>query len=80
MARGFSEERSVPGRTVSFPEIERILEVTDRLGLDRERVRVPLRAEPGGRITRNRGGIEIVVDADRPFDDWLAGLEGSLSS
>ena len=66
-------------RTVSFPEIERILEVTDRLGLDREKVRVPLRAEAGGRITRSPRGLEIVVDADRPFEEWLAGLEALLS-
>ena len=78
MAAGFSEERAV-AKTVSFPEIERILEVTDSLGFDRERVKIPLRCEPGGRIGRDaRGTLEIVVDADVPFETWLAGLEERL--
>ena len=79
MAARFSEERAV-ARTVTFAEIERILEVTDRLGLDRERVTIPLRAESPGRVTRARGKTEIVVDASMPFEEWLSGLEEKLGT
>jgi hypothetical protein len=80
-ASGFPEERVVapPSPALSFPEIERVLEITDRLEIDRERVRIPLRREGSGRIARDaRGGLEIVVPADRPFEEWLASLEPEL--
>lgn len=68
-----------PTAPLTFPEIERVLEVTDALEIDRERVRIPLRREGSGRITRDaRGGLEIVVPADRPFEEWLAALEPEL--
>lgn len=64
---------------LTFPEIERVLEVTDTLEIDRERVRIPLRREGSGRISRDaRGGLEIVVPADRPLDEWLVTLEVEL--
>lgn len=60
---------------VSFAQITRILEITDSLGLNREWVEIPLSAErPGAVRTLPNGKLEIVVDADQPFDDWLAGL------
>ena len=61
---------------VSFKQIGQILELTDRLGLNREWVEIPLSpASPGLVRKLPNGKIEIVVDADQPFDQWLAGLE-----
>jgi hypothetical protein len=63
-------------QAVGPAEIQKILDVTDRLNIHRERVAIPLGARPGGRLRVMAGGrLEIVVDADRPFDEWLAGLE-----
>ena len=63
---------------VTQREIERIFEVTDRLGIHRERLVIPLRPLRGGRVRALPGGkLEIVVDA-ADFDTWLAGLETEL--
>jgi hypothetical protein len=60
-------------------EIQKILDVTDRLNIHRERVAIPLGARPGGRLRVMAGGrLEIVVDSERPFDEWLAGLEDEI--
>lgn len=61
---------------VSFQQITRILDVTDALGLDREWVEIPLSPETPGVVRKlPNGKLEIVVDADQPFDEWLASLE-----
>ncbi len=61
---------------VSFQQISRILDVTDALGLDREWVEIPLSPEsPGVVRTLSNGKLEIVVDAEQPFDQWLGSLE-----
>jgi len=61
---------------VSFKQINDILELTDRLGLSREWVEIPLSpASPGAVRKLSNGKIEIVVDADVPFDQWLTSLE-----
>ncbi len=58
---------------VSFTQISQILEVTDQLELSREIVEIPLSPERPGTFRRLANGkIEIVVDADVPFDEWLA--------
>jgi hypothetical protein len=63
---------------VTQREIERIFEVTDRLGIHRERLVIPLRPGRGGRLRALPGGkLEIVVDAV-DFDAWLGGLEAAL--
>jgi hypothetical protein len=63
---------------VTIREIERIFEVTDRLGIHRESLMIPLRPLPGGRVRRMPGGkIEIVVDS-ADFAAWVAGLEAEL--
>jgi hypothetical protein len=60
---------------VSFQHISRILEVTDGLGLNREWVEIPLSPESPGVVRRLQNGkLEIVVDADRPFEQWLSEL------
>lgn len=64
---------------VSFKQISQILELTDQLGLNREWVEIPLSpASPGVVRKLSNGKIEIVVDADRPFDQWLATLETQI--
>jgi len=65
-----------PLEAVSFAQISRILELTDRLGLNREWVEIPLSPERPGLVRRLANGkLEIVVDADEPFERWLASLE-----
>ncbi len=60
---------------VSFQQISKILEVTDALGLNREWVEIPLSPENPGIVRRlPNGKLEIVVDAEQPFDQWLTGL------
>jgi hypothetical protein len=62
----------MPLEAVSFTHISRILGVTDALGLNREWVEIPLSPEsPGGVRRLANGKLEIVVDADQPFEDWL---------
>lgn len=63
---------------VTQREMERIFEVTDRLGIHRESVVVPLGARHPGRVRRlPNGKLEIVVEA-QDFDAWIAGLTAEL--
>lgn len=65
----------MPLDVVSFKHISRILGVTDSLGLDREWVEIPLSPESPGVVRRlTNGKLEIIVDADQPFEDWLESL------
>jgi hypothetical protein len=60
---------------VSPAEIEQILAITDALGVHRESVVIPLpKRRPGGVRRRPDGKLEIVVDAEQSFADWLGGL------
>lgn len=64
---------------VGMREIQRIFEVTDAMGIHREKVVIPLRPRSPGQVRRLPDGrIEIVVEADAPFDGWVAGLEALL--
>lgn len=64
---------------VTFKQISQILEMTDRLGLNREWVEIPLSPEEPGRVTKLANGkLEIVVDAQVPFDQWLASLPSQI--
>ncbi len=61
---------------VGLAQIERIFTVTDALGISREALVIPLRAEHPGRVRRlGPGKLEIVVDRDAEFDQWLSRLE-----
>ena len=65
----------MPLTVVSFTHISRILGVTDSLGLNREWVEIPLSPESPGVVRRlTNGKLEIVVDADQPFEGWLRSL------
>jgi hypothetical protein len=69
----------VPLEVVSFQLISRILDVTDRLGLNREWVEIPLSPESPGQVRKlPNGKLEIIVDADQPFEDWLGTLEQQI--
>jgi hypothetical protein len=62
---------------VTIREIERIFEVTDRLGIHRESLVIPLMPRRPGRVRRLPGGkIEVVVDAD--FEAFVPALEAEL--
>ena len=65
----------MPLTVVSFKHITQILGVTDSLGLNREWVEIPLSPHSPGSVRRlTNGKLEIVVDADQPFEDWLQSL------
>lgn len=66
-------------KAVGFTEIERIFAVTDALGISREALVIPLRTGHPGRIRKLGGGkLEIVVERDADFDQWLSRLEGEI--
>lgn len=63
---------------VTIREIERIFEVTDRLGIHRESLVIPLRPQHPGRVRRMQNGkLEIVVEA-QDIESWLGGLESEI--
>jgi len=64
---------------VTLREINRIFEVTDRLGIHREQLVIPLAPRHPGRVRRMPNGkIEIVVEKDEDFEGWVSGLEAQL--
>jgi len=64
---------------VTLREIQRIFEITDRLGIHREQLVIPLAPRHPGRVRRMPGGkVEIVVEKDGDFAAWLATLEAEL--
>ena len=64
---------------VSFHQINQILEVTDELDINREWVEIPLGTESPGVVRKlGNGKLEIIVDADEPFDQWLGALEPKI--
>jgi hypothetical protein len=66
-------------KAVGLTEIERIFAVTDALGISREALVIPLRTGHPGRIRKLGGGkLEIVVERDADFDQWLSRLEGEI--
>jgi hypothetical protein len=64
---------------VTMREITRIFEVTDRMGIHRESVVIPLAPRHPGRVRKMPNGkLEIVVESEGSFDDWVAGLEAEI--
>jgi hypothetical protein len=62
---------------VTVREIEAIFAVTDRLGISREALVIPLRPRRPGRVRRMANGkVEIAVDPD--FAAFVGGLEAEL--
>ena len=66
-------------KAVTLKEIERILSITDAMGISREALVIPLRTESPGRLRLIKDGIlEIVVDRDLEFEQWLTTLEPAI--
>ena len=64
---------------VGVREINRILEVTDRMGIHRESVVIPLGPRHPGRVRKRPDGkIEIVVESEGDFEAWAAGLQAEI--
>lgn len=69
------DRASMTLQAVSFKQISRILDVTDALGLNREWVEIPLSPENPGVVRKLANGkLEIVVDAEQPFEEWITSL------
>ncbi len=64
-------------KAITLKEIEQIFGVTDRMGISREALVIPLRTEHPGRVTlmKEAGKLEIVVERDGDFAEWLSSLE-----
>ena len=66
-------------KVVSLKEIERIFAVIDPMGISREAIVIPLRTEHPGRVSILKDGkLEIVVERDGEFEDWITRLEAQL--
>ena len=66
---------------VTMKEIDAIFEVTDALGIHREHLTIPLGPESPGRVRKLPSGkLEIVVEADRPFDEWVKELPALIAA
>lgn len=64
---------------VTMNEMTQIFEVTDRLGIHREHVVVPLGPRHPGRVRRMPNGrFEIVVESEGALADWLPAMEADL--
>jgi hypothetical protein len=62
-------------QVVTMKEIDAIFEVTDALGIHREMLVIPLGPGTPGRVRRLPSGkLEIVVDAERPIEEWVKEL------
>lgn len=66
-------------QVVGIGEINRIFEVTDRLGIHREALVIPLAPRHPGRVRKRPDGkIEIVVESEGDFDAWATTLEAEI--
>jgi hypothetical protein len=66
-------------KEVTIREIEAIFAVTDRMGLSREELVIPLRPWHPGRVRRMPNGkLEIVVDSEADFPEYVSGLEDRI--
>jgi hypothetical protein len=66
-------------KAVTLKEIEKIFAVIEPMGISREAVVIPLRTESPGRVSIDKAGkLEIVVDRDADFDQWITTLEGRI--
>lgn len=67
-------------KAVTLKEIERIFAVLDPLGISREAVVIPLRTEHPGRLSIMKDGkLEIVVERDGDFEQWVTGLGARIA-
>ena len=67
-------------KAITLKEIERIFSVIEPLGISREGVVIPLKTEHPGRVRLLADGkLEIVVDREEDFEQWLGGLENKIN-
>ena len=68
-------------QVVTQKEIEAIFSVTDAMGIHRESLVIPLAPAASGRVRRTPAGkLEITVDAETPFDEWLRDLPARIEA
>jgi hypothetical protein len=66
---------------VSMKEIDAIFAVTDPLGIHREMLVIPLGTASPGRVRRlPNGKLEITVESERPFEEWLRELPALIAA
>ena len=66
-------------KAVTLKEIERIFAVIEPMGISREAVVIPLHTEHPGRVSILKDGkLEIVVERDGDFEDWITQLEARI--
>ena len=66
---------------ISMDDMMALYEVTDRFGIDREQISVPLEKSGDGSLSLQPSGVvEITVPANVPTRDWLTVLEADLKS
>ena len=66
---------------IGMDDMMAIYEVTDRFGIDRESISVPLEKEGSGVVSgRPGGGVEITVPATVPTQEWLPVLQEELQA
>ena len=64
---------------IGMREMGAIFDVTDELGIDREKISVPLGKEDPGSVRKLPSGeIEIVVPRTVPIEEWVATLKSNL--
>lgn len=66
-------------KAVALKEIEQIFAITDAMNISREALVIPLRTEHPGRVSIMKNGkLEIIVERDGDFAQWLSGLEARI--
>jgi hypothetical protein len=66
---------------VTMREIDAIFGVTDALNIHREMLVIPLGPASPGRVRRLPSGkLEITVESQRPFEEWLRELPALIAS
>jgi hypothetical protein len=66
-------------KAVTLKEIERIFAVIEPIGISREAIVIPLRTEHPGRVSIMKDGkLEIVVERDGDFEEWITKLQAQI--
>jgi hypothetical protein len=66
-------------KVVTLKEIERIFAVIDPMNISREAIVIPLRTEHPGRVSIMKDGkLEIVVERDDDFEEWITKLGAEI--
>ena len=64
---------------IGMDDMMAIYEVTDRFGIDRENISVPLEKEGNGAVSgQGAGAVEITAPAAESTRDWLPTLQAEL--